>query len=86
MTWGFFVLGFEIYSEYMYLELSSLWRVSRNGGVVVWPLCATCRRAVVTCGAAQPRPWSRKDSYNTEFILAEYTTACSPSLSLTLKC
>lgn len=28
------MLGFEIYSEYMYLELSSLWRVSRNGGVL----------------------------------------------------
>lgn len=39
---GVFVLEFEIYREY--LELSSLWRFSRNWWSVVWPLCATCRQ------------------------------------------
>lgn len=48
MTWGFFLLGFEIYSEY--LKLSSLWRFSRNDEV---SLCFgdTCRH-VITCGPA----------------------------------
>lgn len=31
MTWGYFSLGFEIYSEY--LELSSVWLFSKNDEV-----------------------------------------------------